>query len=349
MAEPESDGVTPDRVVRRQRLLTLGAAGIAAVGLGYAGYRVTFGRRLTVRLGITPGSQTLWRYVAARKDDLLTPLGYDASFQTFESEDRLRSALLGGDVDVVASLVPTVAFLAESGVPVQFFLPIAWLREGYPFVVPVDSPITALGDLVGRRVATYPLDHPGMGYWRALALALVHLDLASLGPIQTLTPDVQLQARMVDAACMGGTQWAGLQQKTGFRKLTDLQTAWRLVSGGDRLLIFGGYLARREFIRQNPRFVADFAQAHVQALQAYRRDRATFLQVTASYAGGPRMTVAENQAQATYLGYDEVGIERLTIVADDVAAYQRLFDLMAQSGYLRAAPPDVASLFAVAG
>jgi hypothetical protein len=161
--------------------------GVLANGLGYGAYRYLGAS--SVRLGIAPGTQTLWRYDASRNDDLIKPLGYAAEFVTDPDEPSLRSAFVSGKVDVIASLVPTVASLAQSGVAAQLFLPIAWLREGYPFVVTRDSGITGLADLRGRRVGTYPLDHPGMLYREALAPPFASIDIATLNPEQTLAPD----------------------------------------------------------------------------------------------------------------------------------------------------------------
>jgi ABC-type nitrate/sulfonate/bicarbonate transport system substrate-binding protein len=319
-------------------------AGVLAGAVGYGAYRL-LGSSSTVRLGIAPGTQTLWRYVANRNDELLRPLGHAAEFLSYPDEPSLRSAFVSGKVDVIASLVPTVASLAESGVGAQLFLPIAWLREGYPFVVSRDSGITSLADLRGRRVGTYPLDHPGMLYWEALARAVASVEIASLNPEQTLTPDELLSRRTVEAACVGGVQWSLLQRDGSFRKLVDLQSAWRTASGSQRLLIFGGYIAHREFIDARASFVADFARVHVQALTAYKRDRAAFINATLGASGaGPAMTADQSQDQATYLGYDDVGPERLAIDDQDVADHRKLFDLMAQSKVLKSPPPDAASV-----
>jgi ABC-type nitrate/sulfonate/bicarbonate transport system substrate-binding protein len=321
------------------------AGAVVVAGAGYLGYQALTAPKLNVNLGIAPGTQTLWRYAAQQRTALFAPLGYDLTFSNYPDETALRSAFVSGEVDVIASLVPTVAALADAGIQAQLFLPIAWLREGYPFVVPTDSPIKGMNDLPGHRVATYPLDHPGMAYWLAMAPATAKVDLRSLKPTETLTPDVQLQQKLVDAAAMGGSQWAIMSRAAVYRKVTDLETAWQQISGSPRLLLFGGYLARRDWIAAHPQFIRDFITANQQAFASYKSDRAAFLNVTAAYPNGPRMTVADNQAQATYLGYDDVGADRMAISAQDIADYQKLFPLMADQQYLKSPPADAASLF----
>lgn len=299
-------------------------------------------------MGIAPGSQTLWRYVAEKNKTLLAPSGYTVIFTNYPDETSLRSAFVGGKIDVLASLVPTIASLDEAGLAVQLFAPIAWLHEGYPFIAPKTSPIKGLHDFIGKRIGTYPMNHPGMAYWRALFLATIKLNLTSLNPIQSLEPDRLLIQKQVDVACMGGAQWATLQSDTAYHKITDIETTWREYSGSNRLLVYGGYIARRDFIKQHSKFVNDFIKVNQQALQEYKSNRSAFLSVTASYAAGPRMTAAANQAQATYLGYDLVTPDRVYLTDHDVNDYQRLFTLMAQAGYLPKAPKDIGSLFYVA-
>jgi ABC-type nitrate/sulfonate/bicarbonate transport system substrate-binding protein len=342
--EPAKDA----RVVRRRQIIRWGLIGAgAAAAVGVAGYEVIQSSTPTIRLGIAPGSQTLWRYVAQRKDDLLGSLGYNVSFAAYPDEATLRKAFVDGQLEIIASLVPTVGSLSLDGIKAQLFLPIAWLHEGYPFVVPGDSSIVGLKNLPGRRIATYPLTHPGMAYWEALLLAGAQVNLAGLHPSETLSPDLALLQKTVDAACMGGAQWASLGSRGGYRKLADLQTAWSAVSGSKRVLLYGGYIARADFLQQQAKFVADFTRVNLQAFQAYKSGPSPFLQVTAAYQdnAAPQMTVGDNQNQATYLGYDDVDSTRMTISQEDIADYGRLFGLMTDAGYFRAPISDVSSLF----
>ena len=217
----------PRKQSRRQILLWSIGVAVAALGAGFIGYNAISSQKTTIRLGIAPGSQTMWRYLAQRRVELFGPTRYDPTFSNFPDESALRAAFVAGEIDVIASLVPTVATLAEGGIAAQLFLPMAWLHEGFPFIVPAQSSITDLAGLRGRKVAVYPLDHPGMAYWHALALATANLPLRALNIIETLTPNGLLIDKKVEAGSLSGSQWAALQADTGFRKLTDLQSTWK--------------------------------------------------------------------------------------------------------------------------
>jgi ABC-type nitrate/sulfonate/bicarbonate transport system substrate-binding protein len=335
----------PSRRRSRRQIIQWAVGGsVAALGVGYLGYSAIVSQKTPVRLGIAPGTQTLWRYMAQKQVELFGQTKYSLTFTNFADEDALRAAFANKEVDVIASLVPTVATLSESGIAAKLFLPMAWLHEGFPFVVPNGSTIADLTSLRGRKVATYPLTHPGMAYWHALALATAHLTLRDLNLVETLTPDLSLVQRLVEAGCLGGAQWAALQVKTGYHKLTDLQSTWSRFSGSSRLLLYGGFIARSEFLDANPEFVSAFVKAHQQAMTVYKNDRDSFLDATTAY-DNPAMSKTDNQAQATYLGYDDVDTNRFIISDDDVADYRRLFDLMAQAGYLKSNPTDAAALF----
>lgn len=335
---------TPPKRSRRQIIQWTIGGTVAALAVGFLGYTAIVSQKTPIRLGIAPGTQTMWRYVAQRQDELFGPTKYSLTFNDYPDEASLRSAFVDGQIDVMASLVPTVASLSEAGIAAKLFLPMAWLHEGFPFIIPDGSSITDLASLRSRKVATYPLVHPGMAYWHALALATAHLALKDLNPVETLTPDLSLEKKLVDAGCLGGAQWAALQAQSGFRKLTDLQTTWSRYSGSTRLLVYGGFIARGEFVAGSADFIQLFLKVHQDALTAYQGNRASFLDITAAYASPP-MDPTQNQSQATYLGYDDVDVGRFTISDADVADYQRLFDLMAQAGYLKARPTDAGSLF----
>ncbi|HEX5417182.1 MAG TPA: hypothetical protein VFZ25_16070 [Chloroflexota bacterium] len=329
---------------RRDLLRRTGVAAAVLLGGGGAVYAWRTAPTLSVRLGTVGSTSGLWRYTAQRREGLFASRGYAVSFQSFASEAALRAAFLANQLDLIESPVPTVALLRAAGSPVQFFLPTAWTHQSFPFVVRSGSPARSLRDLIGQPVASYPLDDPTMAYWLALAPAVLGIDPRQLALQPSAAPSLRLFDPAVAGACLPTDRWWILAADPGVRAVADLQSAWRVLSGSVRPLVLRGYLAREEFLQRHPAFVSDFVAAHRTALAAYWQDRGAFLNVVAGFHDGPTLSPALSQVQATALGYDDVTTDRLTLSDDDVQGYTRLFPLMAQHGFVQAAP-DVGTLF----
>lgn len=335
-------GVVSRRTVARG---LAGAAVAALLGCDAIG----IGRRDDpVRLGISPGNQTLWRYLLARNGELLRAKGHQVTFNNVETEDSLQAGFEAGRFDAIATLVPALPTLAEKGTPVQFFLPIAWLREGYPLFVPDGSSIQSVADLRGRRVATYPINHPGFIYWRAFMWKHYQLRAEDMATAQTLDTAQALISRQVDAAFIGGALVAQVQATPGFRKVGDLNAEFAWLTGRDRLPVFAGFVARQSWVAQHGRFIADLIGAARQGLELYRRDRNAFLDIVTREESFSSMTRDENAAIATYLGYDAVDPSRVALAPDDVADFEKFFPLMVEAG-LKPSIPAASTLFYLPG
>jgi ABC-type nitrate/sulfonate/bicarbonate transport system substrate-binding protein len=331
-----------------RRTFVAGLTASAGLLAGCGAIRFGESSRVT-RIGISPGNQTLWRFLQARRDELLGAKGHVVEMTNVNSEDDLRDGLIGGRFDAIATLLPALPQLVEAGHAVRFFLPIAWLREGYPLVVPNSSPIKAVGDLAGKRVATFPLTHPGFAYWRAFLLKHYGIRGEQASAIQTLDPQDPLVGGQVDAAVLSGTGWAALQAMGGYRKVADLQGEFRWLTGSDRLAIFAGFLGKASWVDGNAKLVADLTEAARQGLDQYKRDKNAFLDVVTNVPNAPQMTRDDSAAIATYLGYDAVTPDRVRLTNEDVEDFRRFFPLMADAGILKAPPQDAGALFKLAG
>jgi ABC-type nitrate/sulfonate/bicarbonate transport system substrate-binding protein len=301
------------------------------------------------RLGITAGTQTLWRYLAARQAELLEkPTGYDLEFRIFPSDAAMRTVFLANDLEVFTTLIPEAAALVEQKVDVQFVLPIAWVRETGVFVVRKDSGIRSLAEARGRKVSTSPLRQAGLAYFRAFVLANhgfkleEHLDL-----LQNNTPDVPLEAGQVDGAYISSVHWARLKDSGKYVKLTSLGEEWGRISNSPRLLAFGGLIARRPWVDANRKLVDALVQAAGDAQRHFQRSRQEFLELVRNYdADGSIKKQTPEQAAFTAwtLGHEDVGPERVHLTAQDVEDFKLVFALLEKAGYLKA-PPQVERLF----
>lgn len=306
--------------------------------------------KLEVRMGIVGGSQPLWRYVAQQREQVLAPSGYLVSFAAYPSEAALKDAFLTKEVDVMATLPPQLPALSQGGTEVQYFLPIAWLKEGYPIIVPAESAIRNPADLAGAKLSTFPSDHPGLAYWQAFIQENYGFRLADkTSLIMGQNPEAALLRGEADAATMDSVAWGQLKAQGTFRAVSDLATEWTKASGSSRPLLYGGYVARKEWVEGNRRFADDFIQANYKALQAYQKDQRAFLETAAAYtdANVPPMDVGVLQSVASYLGMAQVPPERAFITAEDVADFDRFFQLLVKSGYLKPNLPPASSFFYV--
>ena len=301
-----------------------------------------------IRLAISPGNQTLWRFLEARKDDLLRQKGHLVDFFDVGDEDEMRGGFLADKYDAIATLVPAVAQLADAGQPVKLFQPIAWISEGYPLVVPDGSPIRTVADVQGKRVATFPLDHPGFAYWRAFLLKHYGMRGEKVSTLPSLGPQEDLAAGQADAAFVSGCGWADLKATGGFRKVADLQNEFKWLTGSDRPAVFAGLIAKSSWVEGHARFVTDLAAAARQGLDLYKKDKGAFLDVVTNDPGGIQVGRDENEAMAAYLGMDAVGSDRAALSKEDVDDFAKFFPLMADAGVLKTPPQDAGALFKVA-
>lgn len=325
-----------------------------AAGAGLLGLVPSLGRaaRAKARLGITAGTQSLWRYLAARKGDLLEgPLGYDLEFKIFPSDAAMRTVFLAGDLDVFTTLIPEAAALVEQRVDVQFLCPIAWVRETGVFVVTRTSGITSLAETKGRTISTSPLRQAGLAYFRAFVLRNHGFKLEDhMRLIQNNTPDVPLEAGQADGAYISSVHWARLKDSGKYVKLTSLGEEWARISNNPRLLAFGGLIARRKWIDEHRKLVEGLILAGQEAQRHFQRSRAEFLEIARNYdADGAikRQTVEQAAFTAWSLGHEDVGPERVRLTQADVQDFRTVFALLETAGYLKA-PPQIETLFHLA-
>lgn len=308
-------------------------------------------------VAISPGSQTFWRYIAYNNEKLIKPLGYDVKFVNLESNDDLEKGYLDNQYDSIVVPATLVPHLVDKGTDTQFFLPIAWIRQGYVLAVKKDSAVKSVADLKGKAVLGPDATDPAFIYWPALTLKNYQFDLVK-DTKYTSSSDLnnmvqQLNMGQVDAIALSGTYWGQLASSPDFRLLSDLKQEWDKASGQPKdtthLLLLGGYVARPSFIKQNQRFVEDLIRVHYNILKQYQNktDKQKMLSEIASYngAGAPQMDAGLSDYLGWYLGMDDAAPRRVYIDNQDVRDYQLMYSLLKNSGYLTAVPQSVDNLF----
>lgn len=301
-----------------------------------------------VKMGIAGGSQTLWRYVAQKRGELLQPKGYAVTFLNYPDEGALKEAFLKGQIDVITGLPSMLPSLKKEGADTQYFLPIAWIKDGFPLIVPVSSPVQALSELVGKRIGTLPAAHPAMAYWRAFIVENYGFrweEKTTL--VESPAPYELLTSGQADAAMVDSVTWSQLRGSGGYRVLTSLKDEWQKISSAPRLLMYGGYMARRDWVKSHEKFVEDFIQVNYEALKDYKTNKSVALDVISAYKEGnaPALPREMNEFIATYLGYEDVPAERIFIARSDIDDYQRLFRMLVKAGYLGEEPSSASDFF----
>ncbi|MCL5959618.1 MAG: PhnD/SsuA/transferrin family substrate-binding protein [Chloroflexi bacterium] len=302
-----------------------------------------------VRIGISGGTQTLWRYLAVRRESVSRSLGSQLALKAFPSETALRDSFLNGELDLIGTLPPAVPFLLESGADVKFIVPVSWIQEGFLFIAPNDSAITSLSQLAGKRVAVFPRSHPGFAYWQAFLLRNYGLRLDALRATESEMPEQLLQGGQFAAAVTGSAQWAAMKDSGAYHKIADLREEWGKISGSDRMLMFGGYVARSDFVDKNQKLVNDFIQVNYDLLREYQASKAAVLDALAGDGSDLSLSKEQNEFIARYLGLDDVDPRRMFINEQDVRDYELVYSLLAQSGFLQKPPSSVRDLFYIKG
>lgn len=309
------------------------------------------GTPLRVRMGIVPGVQPLWRFLASRNAEWLQPLGYAVEFINFTDENTMRTAFLNGDIEVLAATVPATPALVEHAGPCQFFLPYAWTRHGLSLFVKKDSPVQTVTDLKGRKVSVYPEAHPGFAYWRAAVVANYGFRMEDeFDLIHSGQPDLAVDTGDAEAALVGGWGWVRRRETGEYRLVANLYEEWQRVLGSDRLLILGGAMARTEWLTANRSFVADYQNLARQAMQILADTPAAFFAEAAAWTGqgtAPPLTTEEIEFLSWYDGLIDAGPGRISLAAEDIADNQKVFSYLYQAGYLQQEPSaaEVAAMF----
>jgi ABC-type nitrate/sulfonate/bicarbonate transport system substrate-binding protein len=307
--------------------------------------------RLSVKIGITSGSQTIYRYVCTKADELFPPLGYEVECKVFPDEGVLRTAFVTDEIQITVTLPPLVPSLIEAGQDVQFLMPIAWITQGYVMAVPADSPYQSMDDLKGKKVATWRREAPGWAYYQATIRKIYGQNYDEFfDPLEVAgRPHEALELGQVEGAVVASISWADMKETGKWRGVTDLAAELKKALDMDHLVMYGGYIAKRSFIEEHNEFIEDFLKVSYEAMKEYKTNKEAFLKVVADYEGGgaPKMEMGKTEFIAWYLGMDDAPAERMYITEMDVKDYEQIYSLLYECGWLESPVEDIDKMFYV--
>ena len=340
-------GLGVHRAAKISRRTALG--GMTALAAAGALARPALAANDPVRLGITGGTQGLWRYMAANKaEHLEKPLGRKFEFKIFPADAGMRTTYLANDLEIFTTIVPEAPALIERGIDVQFLFPIAWVKEAAVLVFTKSSGITSIAAAKGKNISTIPLQNAGGALFRALLLANHGIKMEEhFKLVGTPFPEVPLEAGQVDGAVLLSRQWSRLEQSGKYVPVTNMSAEWSKVKQSPQLLAYGGLISRRDWNAANKPVIEGLIAAATKGMEHLKRNRAEFLEITRNYTADGAIS-AQPLPVASFntwsLGMDDVGPERVRLTKDDAADYRVVFGLLEKSGYLKA-PPDIDRMF----
>ncbi|WP_342166944.1 ABC transporter substrate-binding protein [Methylobacterium sp. SD21] len=282
----------------------------------------------SIKLGSLPFGTSTWEAAVIKARGLDAANGFTLEPTKLAGNDAARISFVGGQVDTIIGDLLWAARLSNEGQALRF---IPYSTSEGAVMVPKDSPIQSLKDLVGKKVgvAGGPLDKNWL-LLKAQARDAAGIDLEKQCEIAYGAPPLitlKLEQGALDAALTYWTYCARLEPK-GFRRLIRAEDIMRaLGAGGDVSLI--GYLFHATTVAEKPAAVGGFYRASRAAKDMLAsdpttwdivrplmdaKDDATFETLKREFlAGTPRRPVAAERADAAklYAVLSRLGGERL--------------------------------------
>lgn len=294
-------------------------------------------------VGIDIPFHPIFNYVQAKKDDYFAGKPYQVEFKVLDATTQVP-AFGKGDLDVMTtppSFIPRVT--EQYGIDVAEFFPLARWTIGPQILVKSDSPDATLEDLKGKKVAVSPLK-TRFGAEEAAIMAATGENIRDYFDLQeTEAAPQQLTLGRVDAAFIEAPSTFPLLKDDKFKAIYSVHDAF-LEAFDDPAVVNGGYIARTDFIKDNPEFVADLVAATQDAWDQYNKDPDAVNAVASEVSGVPAEQLA---VVGEVLDLNDIPKSERTITDRDVATWKEIFPILERSGFIEKAPDDPSELFVV--
>lgn len=294
-------------------------------------------------VGIDIPFHPIFNYVQAKKDDYFAGKPYEVEFKVLDATTQVP-AFGKGDLDVMTtppSFIPRVT--EQYGIEVAEFFPLARWTIGPQILVKSDSPDATLEDLKGKKVAVSPLK-TRFGAEEAAIMAATGENIRDYFDLQeTEAAPQQLTLGRVDAAFIEAPSTFPLLKDDKFKAIYSVHDAF-LQAFDDPAVVNGGYIARTDFIKDNPEFVADLVAATQDAWDQYNKDPDAVNAVASEVSGVPAEQLA---VVGEVLDLNDIPKSERTITERDVATWEEMFPILERSGFIEKAPEDPSELFVV--
>ncbi|MBB5079700.1 ABC transporter substrate-binding protein [Nonomuraea endophytica] len=279
----------------------------------------------TITVGVVPVPSSSPLYIAEKRG-FFKAEGLTVKTEIIQAPQAVMPKILNGSMDAfLTSYVSLMAIQDSGAAKLKLFQHVQTGAPGIAgVVVPKDSPIKATADLKGKTVAVNVLKALGQTATNA------HLQAAGLKPEDVKFVAIQfadqlgaLASKKVDAAWLV-EPFLSAAIKEGATQIIDT------TSGPTAGIPIDGWGVSEKWLTDNPKTAAAFHRALAKAQKIAGEDRNAINEVVPTYTQIPAPAVA-----AMKLG--SFGME------PDMAAFQKLADLLQSYGYLKA-KMDVSTL-----
>ncbi|MBP1179443.1 sulfonate transport system substrate-binding protein [Methylobacterium sp. PvR107] len=248
---------------------------------------------------------------------VLEGLPYRLEWSEFPAAAPLLEALNAGAIDAGGVGDAPFTFAAAAGAPVKAFLAFRNRQDGLAILVRPDSPIRAVADLRGRRIAT---NRGSIGHQVVLA-ALEEAGLPADSVTFSFLPPADAKLALASGAVDAWSTWEP------YTSAAELAGLVRVVRDGNGITPGLSYaVASETALKAKRALLADYAARLARARAWALRDPAPYAAVWSKLIGLPEAVPLRWFGRAQY--------RTVPIDADVVAGEQRIIDLYVRAGLI---------------
>ncbi|MGI8680257.1 MAG: ABC transporter substrate-binding protein [Jatrophihabitans sp.] len=294
-----------------------------------------------ITIGIDVPFHPIWDYVQAKASTYFAGKPYKVHFKVLDATTQVP-AFGKGDLQVmttVPSFMPIVK--KQYNIDTSYFFPLARWTIGPQILVKKGSPYKTLADLKGKKMAIAPLTSR-FGAEQAAILGATGQKIQDYFNLQqTDAAAQQLSLGRVDAAFIEAPTTYPLLSSGNFQAIYSVHDAFQKAFG-DPAVMNGGYIARSQFVKDNPGFIKDLVGATQDAWNKYQADPSAVNAVASKISGIP---AAQLSVVGKVLDLERIPAAERQVTSRDIATWKKLFPVLQRAGFTQQTPSDVNSLF----
>lgn len=261
---------------RRKFLATTAATAAAAAVLPMPFVRAQ--SETTIRMG----ALKLIHSIAPHFYDRFTPAGYKVEVIPFESPTEGKNAVVTKSVDFGMFGIAAATLGAAAGEPIVVIA--GACNKGMGVVAGKDSPIAAIADLKGKRVAIWPGSTQEVFILERLRME--GMSIADITPVRISFSEMHLALARGDIdAYVGAEPAPGVSLATGIGKIVEYPYGTEM---GALNMIFG---AHRDTLSERPELVGVILDIHRQASEYAMANPAAMVEMAVMKLGQDRAAI----------------------------------------------------------